>query len=60
MKLSEDLRKCKTDRPDEWTMDRFIRKAERLERQIQFLIETTDVDGQSYDNSIKVINQINN
>jgi hypothetical protein len=60
MKLSVDLRKCKTDRPDEWTMDRFIRKAERLERQIQFLIETTDVDDQSHDNSIKVINQINN
>lgn len=58
MKLSEDLSKCRTDRPDEWTMDRFIQKAERLERRIQFLIETTDGDGQSYDNSIKVINQI--
>jgi hypothetical protein len=31
MKLSEDLKKCRIDRPDEWTMDRFIEKAETLE-----------------------------
>ena len=32
MKLSEDLKKCKVDRPDEWTMARFIQKAEYMER----------------------------
>ncbi len=60
MKLSEDLKKCRCDRPDEWTIDRFIKKADRLEQCIQTLIETTDVDGQAYDACVKVINQINN
>lgn len=27
MELSEDLKKWRSDRPDEWTMDRFIEKA---------------------------------
>lgn len=27
MKLSEDLSKWRSDRPDEWTMDRFIKTA---------------------------------
>ena len=31
MKLSDDLRKWRAERPDEWTMDRFIRMAENLE-----------------------------
>ena len=31
MRLSEDLRKWRADRPDEWTMDRFINEATRLE-----------------------------
>ncbi len=31
MILSEDLKKARSDRPDEWTMDRFINKAEKLE-----------------------------
>jgi len=30
-KLSDDLKSCRIDRPDEWTMDRFIRKAIVLE-----------------------------
>ena len=32
MKLSDDLRKARADRPDEYTMDRFIREAEMMER----------------------------
>ena len=32
IKLSEDLKKWRAERPDELTMDRFIRKAEELER----------------------------
>lgn len=31
MRLSEDLRKWRAERPDEWTMDRFIQEATRLE-----------------------------
>lgn len=31
MKLSEDLAYWRCERPDEWTMDRFIRKARGLE-----------------------------
>jgi serine phosphatase RsbU (regulator of sigma subunit) len=31
MKLSEQLRKWRAERPDEWTMDRFIALAEHLE-----------------------------
>lgn len=31
MKLSEDLAYWRCERPDEWTMDRFIRKAKDLE-----------------------------
>ena len=31
MKLSDDLKKWRAERPDEWTMDRFIRAAEKLE-----------------------------
>ena len=30
-KLSVHLRLFRADRPDEWTMDEFIRKAEKLE-----------------------------
>jgi hypothetical protein len=32
MKLSEHLRNARVDRPDEWTMDEFIRAAEKLEK----------------------------
>jgi hypothetical protein len=31
MKLSEDLEHWRAERPDEWTMDDFIRKAKELE-----------------------------
>jgi hypothetical protein len=31
MKLSEELGKWRIDRPDEWKMDEFRRKAEKLE-----------------------------
>jgi hypothetical protein len=33
--LSEDLKYWRAERPDEWIMDRFIRKAENLERAVQ-------------------------
>ena len=31
MKLSENLKSWRIERPDEWTMDDFIRKAQTLE-----------------------------
>ena len=31
MKLSEDLKKWRAERPDEWTMGRFIKAAEKME-----------------------------
>jgi prophage DNA circulation protein len=31
MKLSEQLKRARTDRPDEWTMDRYIAKATEME-----------------------------
>lgn len=31
MILSKQLKQCRAERPDEWTMDRFIREAEKLE-----------------------------
>lgn len=31
MKLSDDLQYWRAERPDEWTMDEFIRKAKRME-----------------------------
>jgi len=58
MKLSEQLRAFRADRPDEWTMDNFIRCAENLENRLQFLMETTDIDGDSYRVAENVINQI--
>lgn len=33
--LSEDLKYWRAERPDEWIMDRFIQKAEALERYAQ-------------------------
>ena len=35
MKLSERMREFRSDRPDEWTMDDFIREAEKLESALQ-------------------------
>ena len=35
MILSEDLKYWRAERPDEWTMDDFIRKAEALEKQLK-------------------------
>ena len=37
IKLSEDLEYWRIERPDEWIMDRFIRKAKELEREIEQL-----------------------
>jgi len=35
MKLSNKLKNCRADRPDEWAMDEFIRGAEALESEIK-------------------------
>jgi len=40
--LLEDLRRCRVDRPDEWTMDRFIRKAGKLLQEQKELITIMD------------------
>ena len=58
MKLSEQLKAFRADRPDEWTMDEFIRCAKNLEDRLQFLMETTDIDGDSYRIAEIIINQI--
>ena len=42
MELSEDLKKFRTDRPDEWTIDRWIRKATDLEAQVAFQKKVID------------------
>ena len=31
MKLSEQLKRARADRPDEWSMDRYIQKAKEME-----------------------------
>ena len=53
MKLSDDLKKWRADRPDEWTMDRFIAAAIELEERLkpvpvhdvkEFYCEHEDID----------------
>ena len=39
MKLSEELNKWRCERPDEWKMDEFIREAERLECEYEFMYQ---------------------
>ena len=36
-KLSEDIKYWRAERPDEWTMDEFIRAAQKLERELSEL-----------------------
>jgi len=38
MKLSEQLKRGRTDRPDEWTMDRYIAKAKEMEEALEWII----------------------
>jgi hypothetical protein len=40
MRLSDDLRKWRADRPDEWTMDRFIQESTRLEAEVEKFTST--------------------
>jgi hypothetical protein len=40
MRLSEDLQKWRAERPDEWTMDRFINEAMRLEAEVKKFTST--------------------
>jgi len=42
MKLSEQLKRGRIDRPDEWTMDRYIRKATEAEQSIRELVALTE------------------
>ena len=42
MKLSEQLKRGHIDRPDEWTMDRYIRKATEAEQSIRELVAITE------------------
>ena len=39
MLLSEDLKRLRAERPDEWEMDEFIRKAKQLEEENSKLSE---------------------
>ena len=34
IKLSEDIKYWRAERPDEWTMDEFVRAAQKLEREL--------------------------
>jgi len=38
MKLSDELKSFRSDRPDEWKMDEFIRKAQELESQVDVFV----------------------
>lgn len=42
MRLSEQLKRGRIDRPDEWTMDRYIRKATEAEESIRELVAITE------------------
>ena len=41
-KLSEDIKYWRAERPDEWTMDEFIRAAQKLERELSDLRKDKD------------------
>lgn len=40
--LSELLKLWRAERPDEWTMDEFIREAEKMEKQLQNTSSNSD------------------
>ena len=42
MRLSKQLKAGRIDRPDEWTMDRYIRKATEAEEAIRELVAITE------------------
>jgi hypothetical protein len=42
LSLSYDLGYWRAERPDEWTMDRFIRKAEELEARLAAMQDTME------------------
>ena len=52
MPLSEDLQYWRAERPDEWIMDRFIRKAKKLELlvgQLRAKESGVEADAESWD-----------
>lgn len=42
MRLSEQLKRGRIDRPDEWTMDRYLEKATTLENAIRELVAVSE------------------
>jgi hypothetical protein len=40
--LSEDLKYWRAERPDEWTMDRFIRKAKAMENKLAEIVKVCE------------------
>ena len=57
MKLSEQLKRFRADRPDEWRMDEFIHCAKNLEDRLQFLMGNQP-ERYSYRITESIINQI--
>jgi exonuclease VII small subunit len=50
MKLSEELKHWRIERPDEWKMDDFIRKAQELEEEVDRLEGVEDELREAIDN----------
>lgn len=42
--LTEDLQYWRAERPDEWKMDEFIRKASAMQDTLKFFIESNQVN----------------
>lgn len=54
MKLSEDLKYWRAERPDEWTMDCFIRNAKKLEEMLDKAWEALiEANACGYDNELR-------
>jgi hypothetical protein len=49
MILSEDLKHWRAERPDEWTMDDFIRKAKALEEASDIKDKIIETQGENID-----------
>ena len=56
MKFSEDLKRCRSDRPDEWTMDRFIKRAENIEQWLEWIAAHSILDAEIDYNDAPIIN----
>ena len=62
IKLSDDLKYWRAERPSEWKMDEFIRKAEKMEEQVDKLQRALDTQSRILETTynemmdLKVIN----